>query len=357
MGTITFANKAQVWLWEGEINGQISDGMWENSSPMNHYKAFWDADVRVGNPGLDGVYPKRTYDFANQELLSVVGDRMLFLGKAATAYPNAPDDSARAFQNVMEYKDELLKGAAKHDFVNKYAEKVMAAVGEDIQTIIKKVEAADYSQARMVTDLRQMSAVVNRRAGRKRKSPVAPEESEEQRPQILDGLTFCITGVFPEKRDIITQKLESLGALANGSVSRGTQLLIAGDKPGGDKTRAAQQLGTKTVGIEWLKETFAKGGVPFGEKAASVFRIKAALRRRVFEAQDRKVVYHLNRKHEWERVYENLRDVYDIIAAMGETKLLPEIKDAAATAKVQAQLWANPPAKSLDSTLPKNFGV
>jgi hypothetical protein len=36
--TIGFKNRNQVILFEQELKGQISDGMWENSRPYNHWK-------------------------------------------------------------------------------------------------------------------------------------------------------------------------------------------------------------------------------------------------------------------------------------------------------------------------------
>lgn len=39
-GRLVLNTHSQAALWEHELTGQISDGMWENSRPWEHYK-FW----------------------------------------------------------------------------------------------------------------------------------------------------------------------------------------------------------------------------------------------------------------------------------------------------------------------------
>jgi len=40
MNILYVKNENQVALFENEIKGQISDGMWENASPANHWKVW-----------------------------------------------------------------------------------------------------------------------------------------------------------------------------------------------------------------------------------------------------------------------------------------------------------------------------
>jgi len=91
-----------------EMQGQISDGFWENATPYNHYKQWcsikWDevvvdivrcSDCAYLHPCLrdEGIssndeacdefapalpYGKSNYNFANRDLLEVVGERLLF---------------------------------------------------------------------------------------------------------------------------------------------------------------------------------------------------------------------------------------------------------------------------------------
>lgn len=74
---LTVRNNAQKLLFERELLGQISDGLWENSSPHNHWEVFDDVTVVVGKDVGVNFTVKRSYNFADSELLEVVGDRML----------------------------------------------------------------------------------------------------------------------------------------------------------------------------------------------------------------------------------------------------------------------------------------
>ncbi len=77
-GTLTVRNQAQKILWEEELNGQISDGMWENATPHDHWDVWSDAEITVGkNVGRTFFARKCNYNFTNPELLNIVGDRMI----------------------------------------------------------------------------------------------------------------------------------------------------------------------------------------------------------------------------------------------------------------------------------------
>lgn len=76
--TLNVRNKAQVVLMNAELKGQISDGMWENAKPTNHWQQITSATVKVGQPlGPVGFIPKRGYQFSNPQLLEIIGDRMI----------------------------------------------------------------------------------------------------------------------------------------------------------------------------------------------------------------------------------------------------------------------------------------
>lgn len=46
VGKLTLTTATAVALWYGEVQGQISDGMWENSRPHNHWQ-FWSQGVEA----------------------------------------------------------------------------------------------------------------------------------------------------------------------------------------------------------------------------------------------------------------------------------------------------------------------
>ncbi|NBC47752.1 MAG: NAD-dependent DNA ligase LigA [Gammaproteobacteria bacterium] len=72
----------------------------------------------------------------------------------------------------------------------------------------------------------------------------------------LNGKTIVITGSLSLPRDEIKRRLEAQGAKVTGSVSKNTDLLIAGADPGGKLSRA-QDLGIEVVGEDALDDLLA----------------------------------------------------------------------------------------------------
>lgn len=75
--TIRVRTQAQKWLLKDELQGQISDGQWENTA-NNPYQDWSNAKVIVDpkNPGRNFNTTKDNYQLNSKSLLSVVGDRM-----------------------------------------------------------------------------------------------------------------------------------------------------------------------------------------------------------------------------------------------------------------------------------------
>lgn len=78
--TFHFRNKALQDLWENELMGQISDGMWENTPGTGWI--FW-ASLKQSVGGatkIEGPVPgdvRKSFNFASRELLDIIGDQML----------------------------------------------------------------------------------------------------------------------------------------------------------------------------------------------------------------------------------------------------------------------------------------
>lgn len=71
------------------------------------------------------------------------------------------------------------------------------------------------------------------------------------------GKKVVITGVLSRPREEIKALLEGLGAKVTGSVSRSTDLVIAGSDPGGKLTRA-EALGVEVIGEDQLGDLFER---------------------------------------------------------------------------------------------------
>jgi len=89
-GTMHLPTLSAVALFECEIKGQLSDGAWENTMPLDHWKFWYDLET-VYTPGCaphvetDVPYLclKKGYNIAG--LYEYVGDRMRNYGKLGLA--------------------------------------------------------------------------------------------------------------------------------------------------------------------------------------------------------------------------------------------------------------------------------
>lgn len=79
MPKIHLKSKEAAALWKHEIQGQLSDGAWENSKPRDHWH-FWSRCEPVvdGKIGFSGGYPiRQNYDLSVLTKNEVVRDRMI----------------------------------------------------------------------------------------------------------------------------------------------------------------------------------------------------------------------------------------------------------------------------------------
>lgn len=94
-----------------ELDGQISDGMWENARPFDHYKPWCNATVVVASPGTGDRDLGRNfwaardnYNFSSKALLDVVGLRMLGYVRIAR---RLGIEAARDFEHKIDCNGSL----------------------------------------------------------------------------------------------------------------------------------------------------------------------------------------------------------------------------------------------------------
>ena len=80
-------------------------------------------------------------------------------------------------------------------------------------------------------------------------------------PRPLEGLVIVLTGEFGEERERISKKLETLGAVCKGGVSKKVNLLVVGEGAGHNKSAKAKELGIRMEGKEWLVAALKSGGL------------------------------------------------------------------------------------------------
>jgi len=169
--TIYFENAVQVALYKCELSGQISDGHWENSRPLDHWKIMCDAwvgverisatDPKYDRPAGINFQPKRRYNFAAPELLEVVGQRMLHYARLAKAGVSVELIDAMDC-TVLDLMGEIRR-EIRDDNTGEYWDQKRAELSlfdcDAIEAIISDEES--YTMADLRSDLRSMSAIVN----------------------------------------------------------------------------------------------------------------------------------------------------------------------------------------------------
>lgn len=157
-------NVEQAALFEFELSGQISDGFWENARPYDHWQVWCDAQVAVATEGQVGCtfYARRSnYNFANPELLDVVGYRMLGIARIAR---NLGLDVARTVHALYVLDTEA--DAEGNPMINltgegDYFDKKRAAFATlDADAINAALKDQSYSYRDMVADLRDLSRII-----------------------------------------------------------------------------------------------------------------------------------------------------------------------------------------------------
>ena len=157
--TIYFANELQVALFKNELSGQISDGYWENSRPFDHWKRICNAEIAIDsqNPRVEissCKYFIRKYNFANSDLIDVVGDRMkniVMLAKAGY--------DKKIISTFDELADVMFTDNKNEYWVNKLD--LFVATFGSREEYDRIVNTNRISTAELKKMLREMSKIVN----------------------------------------------------------------------------------------------------------------------------------------------------------------------------------------------------
>lgn len=167
-------NEAQRIIFECEMKGQLSDGMWENTSPHYHWQPWCDAEVILSNEsnniGRNFYASKFNYDFANSELLKGNGDwdgvgpRIIFKVKAHMLFGLQVEQLGHSFPDSLEDYDNWFK-YAEQDAINRGADdkrywsgkiKALNALGID-RDQLEQIQASDvYTMNRLFKDCREL---------------------------------------------------------------------------------------------------------------------------------------------------------------------------------------------------------
>jgi DNA ligase (NAD+) len=141
-------------------------------------------------------------------------------------------------------------------------EALMTATEEDIAAI-DGVGPKIAESVREFLSIEKNVAVVERL--REAGVVLEEEQTEPDRPQTLEGLTFVLTGTLEKyNRTDAGNQLKALGAKVSGSVSKKTSYVIAGAAAGSKLTKA-QSLGVPVLDEAALDVILTTGNLPAGE--------------------------------------------------------------------------------------------
>lgn len=149
---IVLPTSSAVALWNSEITGQLSDGMWENTAPYDHWKVWNHMEAVIGPVPMVTPYThakKTGYNLAG--LIEYVGDRMLASGRMAKANPTLKDFKGGEYMplTIEEFKKSKETGDWNHHFVGEYMAMVTVEMAE-------KFYATEYTMKELKADLRSI---------------------------------------------------------------------------------------------------------------------------------------------------------------------------------------------------------
>lgn len=170
-GTITLPTMSACAIWEHELTGQFSDGMWENAAPHDHWQFWCHLDVKF-SPGELGVETscawkckKTGYNIA--ALYEYVGDRMVAIGRMAKAAESigmtieqvVSDEFSRLAANNMpatleQFNDMMTSGPRG---MSDYAHDALKKVSPELA---KAYYTTDYTMKHLKADVASIKSAM-----------------------------------------------------------------------------------------------------------------------------------------------------------------------------------------------------
>lgn len=203
-GTIYFRNFTQKVLWDNELSGQISDGMWENSRNSNW--EFWcslETEVDMRNPRVDARTNGRTnFNLASPQLLEIVGDRMLAMAKMS----KVTDDEIVC--KVAEYLEGIKSEEDLHKCLSTASQFFQNELNKISDSDFQKWLKVEYNQKDMRNDLKDMIAIMQTVNGNQLVSKMSNNDSD-------DKDTLRIKGIIDKAKGDKSKEIQLATIMAN----------------------------------------------------------------------------------------------------------------------------------------------
>jgi hypothetical protein len=143
-GTIFLPTVTAKAIWDDEIQGQLSDGAWENVSPQDHYKYWNRLTSVVGTPPRVEANMTFNKSYSLTTLISDLGDRMIGYAKMALVAPELSELGDEMPATFEEFKK------AQESSPYNYVKEKLAKVSDDVA---QKFYAATYTEKDLRKDL------------------------------------------------------------------------------------------------------------------------------------------------------------------------------------------------------------
>lgn len=156
---LTVKTQIQKLLFDQELLGQISDGMWENARPHNHYKS-WFCSVVVGDQvGRNFYAEKDNYNFLNREMLEIIGERMVIMVRVKKAIPELSDEICCMLgdTSIEELKELCITG---HSTCWKSQLQEILAVTTEIEVERARNDETLYTIKELRKDLKELRIAI-----------------------------------------------------------------------------------------------------------------------------------------------------------------------------------------------------
>lgn len=134
-----------------ELDGQLSDGFWENTTPHDHWRQWCAAKVVV-NPervGRNFYAQKSNYNLSSKQLLDVVGLRMLGIVRIARAHGI---EAASALEHGIACEDGMLVDSPRTALK-------LEAAGVTYEQAMKALADTSYGMRELRADLNDLKAI------------------------------------------------------------------------------------------------------------------------------------------------------------------------------------------------------
>ena len=216
-----------------------------------HFISRKAMNVIAGDATIDQLFslgyvrtPADFYDLTMAELLTLEG----WKERSAKRFLDSLEASKKAgFEHVLFALGIRYVGETTAKSLAKHFRDIDALMAADRDTLLSVDDIGEVI-ADSITDwfsrpehLREIERL--RAAGLK----FSMEDMQKQASSALEGLTIVISGNFSVSRDEIKEMITAHGGRNSSSVSGRTSFLLAGEKPGPEKIRKAENLGIDII--------------------------------------------------------------------------------------------------------------